>query len=275
MDPSAQTGTQISTPTPAPSLVQQPVRPKEKLRSWPFIVLGILVSFLLGIGFDKYHVASYISKIRLPKLTAKSTPIPTPTLLVTPTPTVSPTASWKTFVSQDMTFQYPPDWTITGNLIATTSPKIKLVAVAKNSTLRNECMQQVGAMTQPDYIVKKFIRMTTGEACATGDATPRELWVIPTVNATAPGISFSYSATEATQAGQLFTQLLNTFKFLKGEATTAATPMASPAATLYKCPASEYVDCMPILTPEKQAACTPEAMAWYKTNCPNFKGGAM
>jgi len=174
-----------------------------------------------------------------------------------------------------MTFQYPPEWAITGNLIATTSPKIKLVVTPKNSTLIAECMQQVGAMTQPDYIVKKFIRITTGEACATGDATPRELWVVPSVNATAPGISFSYSATEATQAGQLFTQLLDAFKFLKNEATASATPTASSSANLYKCPPSEYVDCMPILTPEKQAACTPDAMAWYKINCPNFKGGAM
>lgn len=136
-------------------------------------------------------------------------------------------------------------------------------------------MQQVGAMTMPDYIVKKFIRITTGEACATGDANPRELWVVPSENATSPGISFSYSATEATQAGKLFTQLLNTFKFLYGQASASASPTASPSASKYICPAGGYVDCMPVLTPEKQAACTPEAMAWYKANCPDFKGGAM
>jgi len=286
MDPSAQSGTSTTIPSTSTAPSQQPAtppissplpvsRPKERLRSWPFVILGIILAFFLGIGFDKYHIASYISKIRLPKLADKSIPKPTPTIQITPTPTASPTTTWKTFLSADMTFQYPPDWTLNGNLIATTSPKIKLVVIAKNSTLMNECMQQVGAMTQPDYIVKKFIRVTTGEACATGDVTPRELWIVPSINAFTPGISFSYSASEATQAGQLFTQILNTFKFLKGEATVTTTPVASASASLYKCPSSDYVDCMPVLTPEKQAACTPEAMAWYKINCPNFKGGAM
>ena len=263
-EPTPQPATPTLTPPPPATL-------KKHKANWPFVVLGIIVAFILGIGFDKYHVASYLSTIRLPKFAFKSTPKPVPSPKVTPTPTASPTATWKTFVSSDMTFQYPPYWTIDGNLIATTSPKIRLVVTPKNSTLINECMQQVGAMTLPEYIVKKFIRVTTGEACATGDTNPREIWVVPSENAYSPGISFSYSATEATQAGQLFTQLLTTFKFLHGEASAAATPTASK----YTCPAGDYVDCMPVLTPEKQAACTTEAMAWYKINCPNFKGGAL
>lgn len=45
--------------------------------------------------------------------------------------------------------------------------------------------------------------------------------------------------------------------------------------THYVCPQNGWVDCMPILTREKQRACSPEAMNWYKKNCPNFKGGAL
>lgn len=53
-------------------------------------------------------------------------------------------------------------------------------------------------------------------------------------------------------------------------------PKASPTpATTYTCPPNGYVDCMPILTPEKQVACSADAMTWYKANCPNFKGGAL
>jgi hypothetical protein len=260
----------------APSTAPPPVLPKKRGLGNIFIGIGFLLTFMLGIGFNKYHVASYVSAVHLPKfVTVTETPKPSPVPKATPSPTVSPTTGWKTFISSDLTFQYPSDWTVNGNLIATSSPKIKLVVVPKSSTLINDCMQQVGAMTLPDYIVKKFIRITAGEACATGDATPRELWVVPTEIAKTPGISFSYSATEATQAGQLFTQLLTTFKFLKGEASPSATPTASPSAVNYKCSSGEYVDCMPVLTPEKQAACTPEAMAWYKVNCPNFKGAAM
>ncbi len=42
----------------------------------------------------------------------------------------------------------------------------------------------------------------------------------------------------------------------------------------YICPPTGWVDCMPILTPEAQAACSTEAIAWYKANCPDFKGVA-
>lgn len=41
----------------------------------------------------------------------------------------------------------------------------------------------------------------------------------------------------------------------------------------FTCPPSGYVDCMP--GPTVKPECSPAAMAWYKTNCPNFKGGAL
>ncbi len=43
----------------------------------------------------------------------------------------------------------------------------------------------------------------------------------------------------------------------------------------YSCPASGWVDCMPVLDATKTAACSFEAMEWYKTNCPNFQGAAL
>jgi septal ring-binding cell division protein DamX len=64
-------------------------------------------------------------------------------------------------------------------------------------------------------------------------------------------------------------------------ATTAPTAVptaiqtATSSATLYSCPATGYVDCMPILDEAKQKACAPEAMTWYKANCPDFKGAAL
>jgi len=262
--------TPVTTPAPPP-----PPPPKKSGHNLLFVMLGVVIAFILGVGFDKYKIVSYIKRIPLPKIATKSTPKPTPILKVTPTPVASPTANWKTYTSTDLSFQYPPNWTLDGSLIASTSPKIRLVVIPKNSTLMNECMQQVGAMTTVSYVVKKFIRVTTGEACATGDPNPREIWVIPSINAYSPGISFSYSATEATQAGQLFTELLTTFKFAPASGSATPTPAASPSATKYTCPTNGYVDCMPVMTPEKQAACSTEAMAWYKINCPTFKGAAM
>ncbi len=41
------------------------------------------------------------------------------------------------------------------------------------------------------------------------------------------------------------------------------------------CPSNGWQNCMPILSEEGKRACSTEAMAWYKANCPNFKGSAL
>ncbi len=41
----------------------------------------------------------------------------------------------------------------------------------------------------------------------------------------------------------------------------------------FTCPSGEWVNCMP--GPDAKPECSTEAMAWYKANCPNFKGGAL
>lgn len=43
----------------------------------------------------------------------------------------------------------------------------------------------------------------------------------------------------------------------------------------YACPENGWVNCMPILNEAGKKACSPEAMNWYKNNCPNFQGGAL
>jgi len=42
--------------------------------------------------------------------------------------------------------------------------------------------------------------------------------------------------------------------------------------TDFKCPVGGWVDCMPGTTAKPE--CSTEAMDWYKSNCPDFKGGA-
>lgn len=49
------------------------------------------------------------------------------------------------------------------------------------------------------------------------------------------------------------------------------TPSGSATNT---CPTNGWVDCMPGPGPTKKE-CTPQAMDWYKANCPNFQGGAL
>ncbi len=61
--------------------------------------------------------------------------------------------------------------------------------------------------------------------------------------------------------GQELVGILSTFEF-------------TDTSTSYTCPASGYVDCMP--SPDgPKPSCTKEAMEWYKTNCPDFQGGAL
>lgn len=48
----------------------------------------------------------------------------------------------------------------------------------------------------------------------------------------------------------------------------------NPTAINYTCPPNGYVDCMPVLDSSKQIACSSEALAWYKANCPDYKGVA-
>jgi hypothetical protein len=57
--------------------------------------------------------------------------------------------------------------------------------------------------------------------------------------------------------------------------TTESGAPGHPDSTGYVCPKTEYVDCMPMLTPEKQKVCSPDYLSWAQKNCPGFKGGAM
>lgn len=42
----------------------------------------------------------------------------------------------------------------------------------------------------------------------------------------------------------------------------------------FKCPQSEWVDCMPSPGQQKQN-CSLDYLDWAKSNCPNFKGAAL
>ncbi len=48
---------------------------------------------------------------------------------------------------------------------------------------------------------------------------------------------------------------------------------AQPNKYKYKCPNTEYVDCMPGTRPVKKE-CSSDFLRWAQENCPNFKGGA-
>lgn len=55
------------------------------------------------------------------------------------------------------------------------------------------------------------------------------------------------------------------------DSSTIAPPI--PSTNTYTCPVNGWVDCMP--GPDAKPQCSSDAMAWYKANCPDFKGGAL
>jgi len=139
---------------------------------------------------------------------------PVPDSLAPPPINVDETANWKIYSNNDLTFKYPPNWDISGNIITSRSPQVQLVVVLKDNTLMNECMERIQTESKSGFSTIKFSRVTIGEMCATSDSTPREIWVVPDKNAYAPGISYSYSVTESEQAEAVFNKILSTFKFL-------------------------------------------------------------
>ncbi len=52
-------------------------------------------------------------------------------------------------------------------------------------------------------------------------------------------------------------------------------PMPTSINQSYTCPASEWVDCMPIVPQERAYQCQAPYLQWAKTNCPGFQGAAL
>lgn len=123
------------------------------------------------------------------------------------------TTNWTVYNSKDLYFKYPSDWTFANGLITSNSPKIKMVPVAKDSTLMNECMKQVSIETKSGFSIKRFEAVTTGKVCGGRDSNSREIWVITSQDAYAPGLSYQYLAAESKQAEEVFDQILASIKF--------------------------------------------------------------
>lgn len=231
------------------------------------------------------------------------TPAPTPTVIVTTTPTtiITPTptpdindiSTWKNYENKTLgfTLKYPnsPNWNILEN--------------ASQLTILNYIIDPAGG-SDYDAVADKgkfkieisnsnqfkncdlwLIEYSKTEDQITGK-TPNIKSLKQITNQNYTGISFENETTFGTfgfacinipQGGTthysgwldypnnktFFTKILSTFKF------------TGSATAKYTCPASGWVDCMPVLDEAKKIACSTEAMNWYKANCPNFQGGAL
>ena len=192
----------------------------------------VLVFLLVGILILAAAGGAYIfGKSTSPKPSANpvvTSQTPQPISSPTPDETVyteaSRSANWKTYNSIGYTFKYPANWNISGTVITSTSPKVKIVAVPKDGTLMNKCMQEQSSLQvkeRPDFeeylAIKKFTTMTTGEMCSGFNPDLKQIWVVPTKDSYGPGIIYEYSSKESDQPEKIFDQILATFKFHSGQ----------------------------------------------------------
>lgn len=64
--------------------------------------------------------------------------------------------------------------------------------------------------------------------------------------------------------------ILNTFILMSACAPGVEEPPAPPQEALI-CPADGYLNCMPIVPPERQNFCSAEYRTWIVNNCPNVE----
>jgi len=168
-------------------------------------ILGVLV--FAGAVFGAYQLGQR-------QLYPEPAEGPTPEVVATPTP--DPTANWRTYKNNELSFQYPEHWIIETDRIIGTDPNAVIYVVSKDSTLMNECMKLDTTEKKDGLVIKKFSRVTTGEMCSTSDSSPREIWVVPTEGDYSPGISYSYTIKDNPEVEDTFSLILSTFKFLEG-----------------------------------------------------------
>ncbi|HOX96364.1 MAG TPA: hypothetical protein PLI45_03200 [Candidatus Woesebacteria bacterium] len=231
------------------------------------------------------------------------TPTPTPTIVVpseTPTPTIDPTANWQTYVDSVGKYEikYPTNATLSTN----SKPIVDIVYIGQAQIDSGRTQSELSdgykisinfeytAPTQTLASAANYVHQHNADNCP----EPGKAVISPLIQTTIsdePAMQFStkncftdsttvmvikgdklyeitsmYPASNPDQQKNYQDQtvkILSTFKF-------TGTNNAK-----YTCPTNGWVDCMPVLDAAKTIACSTEAMAWYKTNCPNFQGAAL
>ncbi|HUW24880.1 MAG TPA: PsbP-related protein [Patescibacteria group bacterium] len=98
-----------SPPPPAVPATPAPPQPTAKLKTFWFVVLGLVL--VVGVLFAGIVLGQ---KGFLSGILPSRQPLPTPTTIAQPTPTPDPTADWKTYSNSEGKFsvKYPTEWTV-------------------------------------------------------------------------------------------------------------------------------------------------------------------
>lgn len=178
----------------------------------------------------------------------------------TPTPTFDETTNWKTYTNKLSLYslKYPSTWKVLdlseGTQIEIYFQPDKTKPVGE--LLIEKISKVPGNISQ--FIDSKSIGGLTAKCMS--DQTAIKTWCYLENNNNK--ISILIVNDKDLEYNKILEKILSTFKFTN-------------TTTQYTCPTSGWVDCMPVLDEAKKLACSDEAMTWYKTNCPNFQGGAL
>jgi hypothetical protein len=283
-------------PATSPALQPiQPANPSPSPKRIPLVTILLILIVLLSLGtagFFAYQNIQLKNQLSQAKLTPTITPSPT-------AEAGDPMVDWKTYTYQNLYFKFPNNWNLEVNkkmpvLIQPNDlekekefPNISLYSIANPKDLTIENFQIEAEKDGPSpnlYSSTAEIRAVSGvngyyqkdQGC---EPLNCDIFSVSyKQNIYVAQIIYPAEVDEALRT--IFSQILSTFRFIDPSEASAKgdkfldQPTISPSSS-YTCPASGWVDCMPILDEAKKKACSPEAMTWYKANCPNFQGGAM
>lgn len=253
--------------------VRSPVPAKPKNRFFPFLVV-VVILLSLGIG-------GYVAYKNMQPGNQVLQTTPTPSVLLKPT-AVDLTVDWKTFTKSDWSFRYPP------NLFAKEPVANFVDLVDSEDTPASNARISVDARLIEPYLndYDTALKRRANDLNITNPQTKILPYGVIISGKLGPGmgeglkvtnglvkykngaISVEYSGTNVDP--QTFDQILSTFKFVD-----QTTPTPSPPTTTNTCPASEWIDCMPVSDSAGiKYECTSGYLEWAKEHCPNFKGVA-
>lgn len=275
---------------------EQPAAPPPQPKPFPLLVIILFVLTVLLSSSTAY--LGYQNMQLRKQITSFTNTVPSP--IPTPIPSVQP--DWKTYTNMkyNFSFKYPNDWEV-----KSTKENFNFVIGPANELLTYKTKIDEQKVIYLMMSGPGQTTLSTSEWKRGGydvQETPSQinnlsvlLRIFTKNNTYQKEAEFTLPNSQYNAAFEIynrlleitFDQILSTFKFL-GQTSPAPTCMPRPACLdssprcliaesadmcPYSCPANGWVDCMP--GPDKNTrACSTEAMAWYRANCPNFQGGA-
>ena len=225
-----------------------------------FLLLGLVVGYTSAIYLPRPNILS--QKTRTPTPTPTSIPTPdTNQAINTPKFKITIPPNWKpmdgggyqapdgstfvltVFVNQDSLSDYLAKKDKTDQTAWEGQPSKKIISSKKTTVAGLPAIQRIEEWLAADYITINTYTLV--------DRVIYSFYIAP--------FEIPYDQTEVYEKYQ---SILDSFE-----------PISSTSE--FTCPQNGWQDCMPILNEEGKLACSSEAMAWYKANCPGFQGAAL